>query len=675
MKKIALLATIVLFISLAGIYAQKQKIKFGSVPKSDLEMTKYDLDTSAGAVILSDIGKSWFDYLQDKGFQIVFTRHVRIKILDKREYDWADGEIAVYHSNNNEEKVIQLKGITFNLENGKIVKSKLDKNSKFTEKKNDYWNIEKFTMPNVKEGSVLDILYSVKSDFPFNFREWYFQYSIPVIYSEYTTFIPEYYSYKILTKGYHNVNLAENKSYPGNITLTSKSRSSGNVTQTSFNQNTISFTNYTKVWIAENVPALKSEPYMTTIDNYRTAIEFELRRIDVPGFYYKDYTKDWETINKELLDHEYFGKQLERKGLVKDIADEISSRYKSEQEKMIAALEYVKDNVKWNNLHSIFSSRSLKNALDNHSGNCADINLLLVLLLKELGIDSEPLILSTRENGIIHPAQLMISKFNYLVAYAKIGSKEYLLDATEEKCPFYMLPKRCINGSGRLVRTENSDWIDLKTDMPYKYASIAILTINNDGELEGSITKIRENYAALDLRKGIAAETSQDKFIENLENDFKGLDITKFEFINLDSIYKPISERYEVAISDYIEEAGNLLYFNPLLEERIKENPFKLEDRKFPVDYGYPHEYKYTLQFIIPEGYTVDEVPESIKLTLPDKAAEFKYSAIQQDNSIQIGTELIIKKSQFVQTEYSRLKEFYDKVIAKQGEHIVLKKI
>jgi hypothetical protein len=165
--------------------AQKEPVDFGKVQIPDVEMKQYELDTSASAVVLCDFGKSYFQYQSEKGFQVVFERTTRIKIFKKSGYEYANVEVPYYKKSNSEKEVVtELKGYTYNLENGKMVKTKLTGESIFDEDKTENWKLKKFSLPNVKEGSVIEYTYTIKSDFLFTFREWEFQSDIPVIWSE-----------------------------------------------------------------------------------------------------------------------------------------------------------------------------------------------------------------------------------------------------------------------------------------------------------------------------------------------------------------------------------------------------------------------------------------------------------------------------------------------------------
>ena len=204
MKRITIILIIVIipFIFSGVSIAQKSKFKPGDISKEELLLQTCELDSNARAVILCDIGKVTFDYSNNIGFQLVFDRYIRVKIFKNTGYDWADFSIPLYQSGADKEKITRLKGVTYNLENGKISKDKLKNGDVYSEETSKHWEHEKFSMPQVKEGSVIEIEYTVASDFFFNLNSWYFQHDIPTIWSEYTVVIPEWLKYKKEMRGY-----------------------------------------------------------------------------------------------------------------------------------------------------------------------------------------------------------------------------------------------------------------------------------------------------------------------------------------------------------------------------------------------------------------------------------------------------------------------------------------
>jgi hypothetical protein len=59
---------------------------------------------------------------------------------------------------------------------------------------------------------------------------------------------------------------------------------------------------------------------------------------------------------------------------------------------------------------------------------------------------------------------------------------------------------------------------------------------------------------------------------------------------------------------------------------------------------------------------------------LPENAAKYMFNVGQAGNTIFISSNLQINKNIFLPTEYPALREFYNQVVTKQSEQIVLKK-
>lgn len=464
---IKLLTVAFLLMCTIGFAAIPPDITFGKISHEELEMKFYHLDSTANAVVLGEYGTSRFTYNQNKGIQVLFTRHTRIKILNTAGYPWADVEIPVYHDGNSAENVTKLKGFTYNLQNDKIEKSKLKSDGKFVEKRSEHWNVVKFTLPNVKEGSVIEYSYTIVSDFLFNLQDWEFQKTIPVAWSEYEVKVPEYFYYKQLFQGYHPLVINETSTASDNFTIVERERTGGEglrdaPVQSKVSNHQIAFMTTVNRWAAQDVPAMVEESFMTTLSDYIMKIEFELASTRFPGSPVKNYTTTWENIDKELLDDDDFGDLIKRRAGLKDQVSMIIKDKVSPEEKLGAIYNFVRDAINWNGISTLNTSQSFRQTLEKKSGNAADVNLLLIGMLREAGVIADPVVLSTRTHGMLRKEFPMLSQFNYVVAHAKIGDHPLMLDATEPACPQGVLPVRCLNGEGRLVNLESGEkWVDI----------------------------------------------------------------------------------------------------------------------------------------------------------------------------------------------------------------------
>ncbi len=610
-------------IYICSTWAQKAPMKYGKVDKADLEMKVYAADSSATAIVLCNCG--YFDALQ-----MQFVHQMRIKIL--KEEGKARGNFFVPAA----EKAI-VKGQCVNLENGVAVVSKLNKESIFIERvtKNQYR--ARVAFPNVKVGSVLDVEFYY-TGLP---TSWNFQETIPVRWSELILEQSSYFSFR--------------KNWIGFIPLSISSSDR---------------------WVSKDVPAFKSEPYINNYQNYLSRFDIEISSISIPGSFYKEYATTWDAVTETLRSEPNFGMVLSSTSFfLKSIEKEIRSIAITPEDQLTRAFEIIKK-FKWNKKESIWVSDSgLGFAYNKKIGNVAEINLTLILLLRKLDIEANPVLLSTRGNGVLPAFSVSFDKLNYVVIQAKIGEKTYILDATEDYLPVGILPERAINGRGLLVKKDSFEWVDLNAIKKDKTVSLLNLKLSPDGVLKGNWAFSSYDYAALDLRNHYKTFNNQDEYLKSVESKYLGLSIENYTMTDFDSIQKPIKEDFTIVLKNKVTKTNNQLFISPIQFNRLLQNPFKAEQRLYPVDFITPIEKTQLFRLELPEGFMVEQLPKNLKMALPEKVASFQMQYSINENIIQVLFKQNINKAVFYQGEYLDLKIFYDEIVKKQSEMLIIKKI
>ena len=643
----ALMLGLMATLSVHIVCAQKSPVKFGDIPMEDLKMKVYDKDSSAAAVMLVDYGEAYVSVTAINA-TLVFERHVRIKILTKEGMRWADAGIPLYHSGSAEERVTKLKATTYNLENGKVVETDMSKDGVFKEKFNRNINLQKFTLPNVKEGSVIEYSYTVTSEFLSNFPNWQFQYDIPVRWSEYWAMFPEFFFFEKYMQGY----IA-----PTSYEIKNKANSD--------------FQIQAHHWVSKDVPAFKEEPFMTCEDDYVSKINLALSHISFPGQPVREIMGTWSKLNTVLLESESFGKAISGSNFLKKKVEEITTGMTDPQQKTAAIFSYVRNNMEWDGVKDQYAD-NLKKVFESKKGTAGDINILLGAMLDKADIPVEMVLLSTRDHGFIRQEYPMEDQFNYVICTAKLGDKRLTLDATDRYLPIGVLPERCLNGAGLIISKTNHGWINLDAKTKSKTVVSSDLTLKESGELTGKVNYTFDGYDAHRVRKDYFAKGETDYLKQFLED--KSWEIQKSEFLNLKEIDQNAKQLHELIISEHCTLAGNVIYLNPYVTSQLKENIFKHEKREYPVDFGSPADRTYMCKIVLPEGYTVDELPKPKIIVLPGNAAKFSYNISQTGNVLNVISMLQINKALFLQDEYPHLREFYNQVVAKQSEQIVLKR-
>jgi len=626
-KRLLLLIFSLLLISTA--FSQKAPIRFGKVDMKDLEMTAYPSDTSAVAAILCDYG-----FFSSQDFS--FIRLLRIKIFKKEGTSWGDRVFPTSAKTN-------IRGITYNLEDGNIVQTKLKNESIFREQvTEDYYRI-RVAMPNVQEGSIIDLEFK----HPWLPSEWRFQDVIPVRWSELIIENSPYIEFRKNFFGFEP------------LAVSTPTR-----------------------WAGKNMPAFKEEPYMSSYKNYITKFDIEVLNIKLPGSggtigYFREYCSTWDAVNQHLIKSKYFGLAMKQGGLyLNSIAKDISSNYQTPMDQLIAAHQAIKEAMKWNEEEALYiSSTDLRTPFTKKLGNASDINLNLIILLKKLGFDVYPVALSTRDNGFLSPINPSLDKLNYVIAYVFLDDAGYFLDATDEYLIVDMLPPRCINLDGRIIDEEKSTWITLIPDKKSKKVIQFDLVLEEDNILNGKIAATNYDYAAYNFRRDFERYNSEDEYLNALESKFPGLEILTYELSGADSIYLPVHEAMDVTIKNRISSSGNSYYINPLLFEQLTINPFRVEQRNYPVDFVYPAETVYSLRLTLPDGYQVKEVPKQIALKLKDNSLSALYQVNVLGQTVQVTYKFTRNKTIFSDDEYPDMRTFFSELVKKHAEPIVLTKL
>jgi hypothetical protein len=674
MKKILPLLA-VLFLFATQLIAQKTeevpKIKFEKVSEEELSMKTYPNDTTAEAVILYDSGSSQIRY-ESEDFTLAYERFVRIKILKQSGVEWGNFNIALYSDDSNRDEMSNPKGTTFNLENGKISKSELKKDGIFRERQNKYWETLRLAMPSVKVGSVIDLKYTIKTNLAWNLRTWLFQYTIPVKWSQYEVSYPEYYTYNQSTLGYHPLLYAKTDRKSETIKYTTKEEVFW--AAPIYTHQSIPYQANAFEFAAKDVPAMKTEPYLTTLDNFTTQVKFELANTNFTliGGQFKNYTSSWTDIAKLLNNSDNFGFELKGNGFTSDIVSELTKGATDEQKKMDFIYHHLQKTMKWDGHKSIYTDKSLKKAYADKTGSSAEINLILVAMLNKAGINANPVVLSTRNNGMLNPSHASISDCNYVIVQAIVNDKSVLLDATEPNLQSGVIPFRCLNGEGHLIKNEESQPVKLSN--PRSVENTAVQIEIKDGKLTGSVDKRVYGLGAADFRENVKSAGGSKEYFDKIKNSATDLNYTDYQYNNLDSLNLPVQVIYKITLKEGQDGDAGIIYIDPVLIGRQKNNPFTAPTREYPVDFGVPYSEAYNMQLTIPEGYKVEELPKSKLLALPDGGGKFQYSVSQADNKIVLNFRLSIDKPLFIPSEYPNLKEFFNLVINKEAEQIILKK-
>lgn len=638
---------------------QTSDVKFGSPTKEELAMTSYAPDESAPAVVLYKSTRTWYDVIAGD-FKVYTEVKTRIKILKPEGKEYADVEIP-YLDNPQErsasETITGLKAWAYNLENGKIVKTKMESNNIAHERVDKSHMLLKFSVPQVKEGTVVEYQYKKESGYYFYIDTWVAQTDIPVAYTYYNLLIPEYFLFNIDESG---IVKTENKVSQESIRFIDAGGDALSCTATRYE------------FEGRDLPALKSDSYVFCTLDYCKKVTAELRGLEVPGALYKNFTSTWEEIGVSLMNDEDFGKRIKRTSPIKDLL--ASSGVEKETDvvkKMAGIYTALKSRLKWNGKYRLFAESASK-VMKDGSGSNADLNFILISAYREAGLDARPVVMSRRSMGRLPLSHPSVNKLNTFVVGVVDGQTAHFIDASVEDGYIDVLPPTLLTEQGLLLSDDGKgNWLNLQSLEASKANAVVEGTIAPDGTIKGTYSaQLHANLAA--ALKGEFREADDSVKYVNKMAERDGITISEYAIDNRTAFLPMATERF--SFTKKAEADGTHIYFNPLVIPVMSESPFKAVNRTLPVEYPYKYMTTIAASMQLPEGYEVEEMPKPLNITTEDKMLSVRVNYALQGTKLLVQYRFIVGKTLFLPQEYDILRQIYDSMVEKCSEMAVLKK-
>lgn len=629
-----------------------QKDSFGKPEFDDFKIENQTPNGTENAIILLKQGNIYYDVVNGK-FKIIYEIQQKVKILTEEGVSW--GTVDIFY--NKGEYVENIIGWSHNIENGELKSSKLTKDYIFDEEIETNSHKIKFALPNVKKGTIIEYKYRLVSDVYYDMPSFYFQTSIPVKYSKLSILIPEYFEYNISLKGYEQV---EKKEFQESQSL-----------RIFYGGPAIRCQSTKHEYIAKDLPALKPEKFLWQVADYLSGVSFELKATRFPEDYYRPYTQKWEDVDKFISENTNFNRYISRNNPYSSEVLELKNTITEEDKLIEAIFELVKKKIVWDKNYNLLSDPS--KAIKDGIGNNAQINAVLISALKSVDIKASPVLLRMRSEGILPIGLPSLKNLSTFIVRAQTSDGKFLyLDGSAKYGGTNMLPEELLVSQARVYdETEINKWVNLQSLEKNQKNSLIETQLSSNGELTGVLNHNYRNQFAYNTRENFATYKDSLSYISSLENTL-GVTIQTYEQKNFSNSLKTLQEKIHFSAEKSF--VNDYLYVNPLIFPYIEKNYFTESDRKLPVEFNYPFILQINSTLKIADDYMIEELPQSIRLVMGEKAITFQYLVSQHDNVIQTSFRLELNQIIFATTEYKGLSDFWGEIVKANSQLIVLKK-
>lgn len=657
---------LVLLVSLCSILAanaQDISLKYGKVTNDELKMNVYDKDSSAVAVVLYTDGNAEYEYSStDGGFRIVTSFSKKIKILKQEGLSYASMSIPFhYEANGIKDKITDLDVIAYNLdENGEVVKTKLDKKYIFEEDINSFVKQLKFSVPNVKVGTVIEYKYNHTSRMITNVPDWEIQSGIPVMNSKLEIVIPEYFIFNFDTKGYEHIEVKDVKK---NQTFSLDSRNGVSI---------VNCVSRDLTFTAKDIPALKNENFVWCLRDFTSGVRFEFSATKFPYDTYRPISQTWPDLEKTLTEKTDFTTNMTISNPYEVEIKALVSNAKDNLEKVNLVYDFIKKRISWNQNYD-FYGRNPKDCVKKGTGNNAQINIILMAALKDAGISTHPILISRRNFGRLPFTYPSLNKLNTFIVAAELSDSSVLyMDGSSVFGGPNVLPVELLVDRAYVFKpTYTNKWVDLTNINKNDHKTYTQVSINENGTVKGFTTNTLTNQIAYSFKTNFYSVKDSAEYIDKIQNS-GGIEVDSIFFTGKDSTSNKVKEK--IYFTKKVEKSGDFMYVNPMIFSQLTKNEFTQTSRKLPVEFSFPFAYTTICSLTIPDGYQVEELPKNMRIILNNNQGSCTYQIAQSGNIIQLRYQFEINQTIFPSTDYSAISNFYGQIATKNTEMVVLKK-
>lgn len=658
-QKLTLLMGLVLYCSIV----EAQNLKFGKPTDEELSMTVYEQDKDASAVVLcqlTDVG-----YTMDfHNYFVDYYVKTRIKVLKDEGRDYANVNI-IYIDNMSQqfaqENLEEFKAVAYNVEDGKVKKTKIGLDQVHKERIDDTYMRAKAAIPQVKVGTVIEYEYKLHSNVFYHIYDWEPQGNIPVAFANYRLEIPTVFIYNVETAGIQQLQ--------------------SSVTQGAINYKVANdamarqYKRYTNVYncTARNLQALKKDDYVWNVNDYATKVTAELQSIHLSVDDHRDMRKTWEQVDNTLFEHSDFGARLYkhskyREELLSSGIDKIADL----KEKVAATFSFLRQRIAWNGEYDLLT-KSSSDIVKKGSGSNADLNMMLINMLGDVGVKACPVLMSTRRHGRIPKTYPTLNKMNTFIVGIPDGTSWIYLDASSADGYLNVLPANLYVEQARIIEKGTpGQWVNLQKIGEAKSVHNIKATLTADGLMKGEQSTIYSGNAAANERKAFRTASDSTSFIAAKAQQ-TGISISQCKIEGHRSFLPSVTE--VINFTKQGDVTDDHIYINPFTELPITSNPFTEKERLLPVEFPCRNTFNAYVQLTLPEGWQLEEMPKSVNVSTPDKSASGRINyGITDDKTITINFQFRLSNVYYDHQQYDMLRQLFDLFASRGKDMLVIKK-
>jgi hypothetical protein len=648
-----LILILVLFLGIAGeVMGQSETDplndirvfnRFGEVSESDLQ-TGADHDYP-------------YEYLKketlvrvqegERGIVAVIDNLIRIKVHTDDPLEKAEASMVgiPFYFADDIERIVNLEGITHHPDGSR---SHIYRRGAGTVDLNSRYKILEFEMPDVEKGSVIEYKYTLERRYIEELPDFYFAHRVPT--REATLYVQnaDFIRYDVVDQNVDfDLHYEEQRVDTSNIPMVFTYQRPEPV--------------FIQKWSAEDIPAVDASTYISSIDDIRAKMKFQISEFGIPR---QSLENSWDYVAAQIFRNNNPYKAIEEYDELENLGREVAENEESDEKAMDTVFRLLNGTIQFNEETAVFPERGLSHVIEGEPANQAEINLTLLAMLRGAGIDAKPLYLSNRNFGRINKSFPSLFQFNSMLIVAEVNGEKYFMDASYRNSVPNLIPVEAYNEQGMALAENEYEWIDISPDKSvFKLDIVMDANLTHDGTLKGTLSAQTRGYPAQQIRQNLDRGTPLREIIrETFFDVYEELELSGNEIRVDESDLDNVRVSTSFEIPNYAVSFTEGIEFRPMVVGYLFRNPFEPNERRSPVTLDAPEMLSINYKIELPDGFSVDVSGGTNSTSL--RGAQLIEEYLTDQNTIEYSFDIEIRRKEFPADDYTQLRRMYERWVS-----------
>lgn len=589
---------------------------------------------------------------EDGSIEAVINHLVRIKIYTDDPLDIAEASLVgiPFYFADNMEQVENVEGFTHQPDGNRL---SLDRSTETISEINSRYRFLEFEMPEPTQGSVLEYKYTVVRRYIEELPDFYFAHRVPTRNARMTLQNQNFLRYNTITQNIdfdveYREEFIDNSGVP---LVFSYSRPEPVKVQT---------------WESDNVPPVNLSAYISSVDDIRGKLKFQISEFGVPR---QPLENSWEYVAAQIRRNSNPDRIVEKQTDLLELGSKIKDFKQDPYATQDSIFKHVNRRATYNGLSAVFTGDELSHILEGEPANQAEINMVLLTMLRGAGISAKPMFISGREFGRINESFPSLYQFNRVLVYSMIDEEAFFMDASFSQSRPNLIPVESYSEKGFVLDEEGFKWVDIRPEESVFDMTILLeADLTEIGGLMGTITASTRGYPSQQIMKDLEAGDLKSEIIKSTFFEaYPDIVISNSEITSTEKKNSTLRIEADFELPEYATSFSDGFEYRPMIVGYLFDNPFESATRRVPITLDAPENLVIQYRVTLPGGYSVEA--DSQTRTIQLNGAELSERYLSRGNELQYSFEIDIAQKDFPASRYSQLRQMYQRWVELSNEN------